>query len=268
MGSHGTKAIAAAALGAHATCVEISPVNAAYGAKVAAAAGVEVTFVVADVLQLPPEQLAGRSQAVCWCIMILHIKTWVQHHKIQMGRAPACRTAEQRYLSSCCGCSCACRWQCADKCFSDLLYHAGTHDVVLLELGVLHYFIDLAPLLAVVKQLLRPGGRLLLREFHPVSTKLIKNKAADGFGDYFSKELVVSSVAYSKHSTPDHRNKRLQAADAGVGPAVQLRQWGLGEVVTSVCESGLILSYLEEGPTVKLADQGLPKLFTLVAVKS
>lgn len=61
MGSHGTKAVAAAVLGAQATCIDISPVNAAYGAKVAAAAGVEVDFVVADVLDLPPEQLHGED---------------------------------------------------------------------------------------------------------------------------------------------------------------------------------------------------------------
>jgi SAM-dependent methyltransferase len=161
----------------------------------------------------------------------------------------------------------ACRRQCADRFLSDLLSNAGAYDVVLLEMGVLHYFIDVTPLLTVVKQLLKPGGRLLLREFHPVSTKLIKDKA-NGFGNYFSQELVVSSVAYSKHSTPDHRHKRLQAADVGGGPCTRLRQWGLGEVVTAVCDSGLVLSCLEEGPTVKLADQGLPKLFTLVAVKS
>jgi len=35
--------------------------------------------------------------------------------------------------------------------------------VVLLELGVLHYFIDLQPLVLVIRQLLRPGGRLILR---------------------------------------------------------------------------------------------------------
>lgn len=52
----------------------------------------------------------------------------------------------------------------------------GTYDIVLLELGVLHYFLDLQPLLSVVHQLLRPGGLLLLREFHPVSIKLITSK--------------------------------------------------------------------------------------------
>jgi len=61
MGSHGTKAVAAAVLGAQATCIDISPINAAYAARVAAAAGVEVEFVVADVLDLPPDQLQGEG---------------------------------------------------------------------------------------------------------------------------------------------------------------------------------------------------------------
>lgn len=50
-------------LGARATCVDISPVNAAFCAKVAAAAGVDVEFVVADVLRLPPEHLNGEREA-------------------------------------------------------------------------------------------------------------------------------------------------------------------------------------------------------------
>lgn len=41
----------------------------------------------------------------------------------------------------------------------------------------------------------------------------------------------------------------------------------LGEVVTSVAAAGLVLVCLEEEPGVKLADAGLPKLFTLVARK-
>lgn len=61
MGSHGTKAVAAAVLGARATCVDISPVNAAFCARVAAAAGVQVEFVVADVLHLPHEHLSGEQ---------------------------------------------------------------------------------------------------------------------------------------------------------------------------------------------------------------
>lgn len=145
---------------------------------------------------------------------------------------------------------------------------AGTYDVVLLEMGVLHYFVDLAPLFAAVRQLLKPGGRLLLREFHPVSTKLIKGKGRKDRvdGNYFSQELVVSSVAYSKHlDAGSSKQSRLPAA-GGEGPAVRLRQWAFGEVVTAVCGSGLQLQLLEEEATVKAEDWGLPKLYTLVAV--
>lgn len=119
---------------------------------------------------------------------------------------------------------------------------------------------DLAPLLSVVRQLLAPGGRLVLREFQPVSTKLIasKGKKHKVAGDYFSQALVSSSVAYSKYSSP--------AADVPAG--VLLRPWGLGEVVTAVCESGLVLQCLEEEPGVKADDTGLPKAFTLVAANS
>lgn len=134
----------------------------------------------------------------------------------------------------------------------------GSYDVVLLELGVLHYFLDLAPLMSVVRQLLAPGGRLVLREFHPISTKLIasKGKKHKVAGDYFRQALVGSSVAYSKYSS--------SSPDVA---GVQLRPWGLGEVVTAVCEAGLVLQCLEEEPGVKADDAGLPKAFTLVAVR-
>lgn len=36
-----------------------------------------------------------------------------------------------------------------------------------MELGVLHYFLDLQPLFGLVAALLAPGGSFVLREFHP-----------------------------------------------------------------------------------------------------
>jgi hypothetical protein len=64
---------------------------------------------------------------------------------------------------------------------------------------VLHYFVDLLPLMSKVQQLLRPGGRLLLREFHPVSTKLIssKGKKHKVAGDYFSQVCKLSGMQNS-----------------------------------------------------------------------
>lgn len=146
--------------------------------------------------------------------------------------------------------------------------HAGAQDVVFLELGVLHYFLDLEPLMNIVRQLLKPGGCFILREFHPVSTKLItsKGKHHKVTGNYFSQELISSSVAYSKYarSSQSLQGDRTEARSTQV---VQLRPWGLGEVVTAVCESGLVMQCLDEEPGVKTDDVGVPKVFTLVARK-
>ncbi|MDB4895687.1 MAG: SAM-dependent methyltransferase, partial [Firmicutes bacterium] len=98
LGSHGSKAVALALLGADAAVVDISPGNAVYARELAAAAGVSLRYVVSDVLALPDAELTG------------------------------------------------------------------DYDIVLLELGILHYFVDLRPLARVVRQLLRPGGRLILQD--------------------------------------------------------------------------------------------------------
>lgn len=52
----------------------------------------------------------------------------------------------------------------------------------------------------VVPTLLRPGGRLVLRDFHPVSTKLVssRGKKLKADGDYFYSGLTATSVAHSK----------------------------------------------------------------------
>jgi hypothetical protein len=79
----------------------------------------------------------------------------------------------------------------------------------------------------------------------------------------FLQALVDSQVAYSKYNTSSSSS----SSDGTAVGRVQLRQWTLGEVVSSVAAAGLFLQVLEEEPGVKLADAGLPKLFTLVAQK-
>ena len=77
----------------------------------------------------------------------------------------------------------------------------------------------------------------------------------------FLQALVDSQVAYSKYNTTT------TTSSSSTAGRVRLRQWTLGEVVSSVAAAGLVLQVLEEEPGVKLADAGLPKLFTLVVHK-
>lgn len=201
LGSHGSKAVALALLGADATVVDIAPDNARYARELAQAAGVAIRYVVADVLKLPDEE------------------------------------------------------------------HAGIYDIAFMEFGIVHYFTDLAPLMAVAARMLRPGGRYILQDFHPVSTKLIHSRGTTAAirkhkvsGDYFDKSLKETDVAYAKFLP--------EQARAGLAK-VRLRQWTLGEIVTAVAQSGLTIRLLAEEPNQSsdVFDKGIPKSFTLVADK-
>mmetsp|Transcript_38871 Transcript_38871/g.74465 ORF Transcript_38871/g.74465 Transcript_38871/m.74465 type:complete len:176 (+) Transcript_38871:1300-1827(+) len=139
----------------------------------------------------------------------------------------------------------------------------GVADVVVMEMGILHYFVDLLPLLGhegVVPTLLRPGGRLVLRDFHPVSTKLVssRGKKLKADGDYFYSGLTATSVAHSKFG---------KGGAAEPAAVVQHRRWTMGEILTAAASGGLCLDVLDEEPGVKPSDRTVPKIFTLVAHK-
>lgn len=133
-------------------------------------------------------------------------------------------------------------------------------DFVLMELGVLHYFIDLHPLFQTVSKMLSDSGKFILHEFHPISTKLITSngKKHKVTGNYFDPQIEENQVAFSKHVNEEHKQ---------VLSTVLQRKWTIGEVVTSAAQSGLTIETLEEEPNHKSHDMGLPKTFTLVARK-
>ena len=134
----------------------------------------------------------------------------------------------------------------------------GDQDFVLMELGVLHYLIDLQPLLERVKGMLKPGGRFILHEFHPISTKLITStgKKHKVTGNYFAPAIENNEVAFSKHMPEEDKG--------GLAKVVQ-RKWTIGELITAVGQSGLVIKVLEEEPNHKIHDIGIPKTYTLVA---
>lgn len=52
----------------------------------------------------------------------------------------------------------------------------GDYDIVFAEIGILHYFTDLHPLFQTAFCLLKKDGIFVLRDFHPVSNKLITSR--------------------------------------------------------------------------------------------
>ncbi|WP_339314694.1 class I SAM-dependent methyltransferase [Paenibacillus sp. FSL R10-2734] len=203
MGSNGMKAVALSLLGADVTVADFSEANARYAADLAQEAGVQLNYIVSDVLKLPDHVLDG------------------------------------------------------------------SYDIVFAELGIVHYFTDLAPFMETVRRLLSPGGVFVLRDFHPVTTKLISSKGSTAkvrkhkvSGDYFDTTLEEKKVSYSKY---------LPSTGIPVGEeehsVVHWRRWTLGEIVTATASSGLVIRQLVEESNLSsdVYDKGIPKTFTLVA---
>ena len=201
LGSHGSKAVALALLGAKVTVVDVSKENARYADELAKEANVELRYIVSDVLKLQEEELNN------------------------------------------------------------------SYDFVFTEFGILHYFTDLSPFMEVISKLLKKGGKLILQDFHPVTTKLITSRGTTHkirkhkvTGDYFDTSLQETDVAYSKYLSEEEQNELKK---------VLLRKWNLGEIVTAVAEAGLFIKVLKEEPNLssEVFDKGIPKTFTIVAEK-
>lgn len=141
----------------------------------------------------------------------------------------------------------------------------GDYDIVFAEMGILHYFSDLKPFLNIVHKLLNNNGIFVIRDFHPVSTKLISSRGSTAkvrkhkvTGDYFDTSLEEKLISYSKYLNGNEEPK-----------TVLLRKWNLGEIVTAVSQSGLMIKSLDEEANLssEVFDKGIPKTFTLVAEK-
>lgn len=200
LGSHGSKAVALSLLGAQVTVVDIASENARYAKELAEEAGVEINYIIADVLKIPEEELKPE------------------------------------------------------------------YDIVVTELGILHYFTDLSLFFKVVAKLLKKDGKLILQDFHPVSTKLItsKGKKHKVTGDYFDDTLEEVEVAYLKfipgiEDLPEEQRQQIKKA--------YHRKWTLGEVVTAIADEGLWVQRLVEEENTKPDDKGIPKIFTVIAKK-
>jgi 2-polyprenyl-3-methyl-5-hydroxy-6-metoxy-1,4-benzoquinol methylase len=112
-------------------------------------------------------------------------------------------------------------------------------DLVFTGVGALCWLPDIRRWANVVAQLLRPGGRLFLREFHPMLWAL-SNPRPDGLltleYPYFETEGIafVETHTYVQHEEPL------------TSPDYLHFNHGLGEIITALMTAGLDLTALEE----------------------
>ncbi|WP_313893015.1 class I SAM-dependent methyltransferase [Psychrobacillus sp.] len=203
LGSKGNKAVSFALLGAEVCVVDISEDNRKYAMELAKEAGVNIKYIVSDILEVPEEE------------------------------------------------------------------NLVDFDCVLLELGVLHYFVDLLPLFQVVYDSLKSGGQFILRDYHPILSKLVNVKEDEliANGNYFNNEVIEEDIAYSTLLSEEERSALKK---------VNIRRWTLAEIITAISTAGFRISYLEEEAGVRWAfpsnspegiENRVPGLYTLIAMK-
>lgn len=202
LGSKGNKAVCFALLGADVTVVDLSSENKRYAMELARAAGVSITYIVKDVLELTEEEITP-------------------------------------------------------------------FDIIILEMGVLHYFVDLHPLFQTVFKLLKKSGIFIVRDYHPIISKTLRIKDGEVVldGDYFKEEFLEVDVAYSQ-LLPIQLQQKLEKNI--------IRQWMLSEVVNALINSDLKIRKMKEDKGVHWAfpvgspegiAERLPGTFTIIASK-
>ena len=126
---------------------------------------------------------------------------------------------------------------------------AERFDRVLLSYGTLCWLSDLKLLAREIRQVLSPGGRLVIVEFHPVGCALGEDwrveygalggdllETPEGVGDYVADSGEGLNPGGGGEGVRGFSNPH---------PSFELT-WGLGDAVTAVLESGLVLRSLEE----------------------
>ena len=138
----------------------------------------------------------------------------------------------------------------------DMAKYGGTFDVVFMEGGILSYFHDIRQFMAVMRGLLKPGGKLICSDFHPF------NKINDALGleqptmSYFSTEVYESEMAHARFYEEEIRRQF---------PKCSHRKYTVSEIINAVLAEGFTLRRFDEHPAWFKPE--LPGEFTLTATK-
>ncbi|BCJ55501.1 methyltransferase [Actinoplanes sp. NBRC 14428] len=130
----------------------------------------------------------------------------------------------------------------------------GAFDLVYTGIGAIGWLPDIRRWARVVATLLKPGGRLFIREGHPVLWSL-----QDGRDD----DLLVLEYPYFEHEEPlifNEEGTYVEADHTFVHTTTHSWNHGLGEIVTALLEAGMTITGLVEHDSVPW--EALPGVMT------
>lgn len=147
----------------------------------------------------------------------------------------------------------------------------GRFDLVYTGVGALCWLPDIRRWAQTVAGLLRPGGRLFVRDAHPVLLAALAQRVADEHPDRAQQpwisgpgeQTVALELPYFEQPAPVRWSDPGSYSGTGVVASPESVEWnhGLGEIVTAVLDSGLRLTGLDEHDSVPW--EALPGLMRL-----
>jgi SAM-dependent methyltransferase len=116
---------------------------------------------------------------------------------------------------------------------------AGSFDVVYTAIGVLVWIPDLARWAAAISAALRPGGRFVLLDEHPLTMGMWEiDGHARVVDDYFGREDAVTNTGWGHfEGGQDAKEQTHQYA------------WPLGDIINALIGAGLAIERVDEYPT-------------------
>lgn len=142
----------------------------------------------------------------------------------------------------------------------DLNRFGNLFDIAYLEGGILHYFHDIDRFSSLLYSILKPGGKLILSDFHPfrkiIATGIPGKNAVVTGGNYFDSDIHDGDVAYKNY---------FPQQDQDDFPNCSLRFYTLSEILNAVIHAGFNIREFNEHPSWD--DKKIPGEFTIYALK-
>ena len=138
----------------------------------------------------------------------------------------------------------------------DLTRYGGTFDIVFMEGGILAYFHDINAFMKIMRDLLKPGGKMICSDFHPIIKIMDTLKLETPTMSYFSTDVFEGEMAHARFYDEEFRRRF---------PKCLYRRYTISEIINAIINSGFILKRFDEHPAWE--DETLPGEFTAVAEK-
>ena len=138
----------------------------------------------------------------------------------------------------------------------DMLKYKEYFDVVFMEGGILHYFHDIDEFMKIMHDLLKPGGKMICSDFHPLIKIMDALKMQTPTMSYFSTEVFEGEMAHARFYDEETRKKI---------PKCSYRRYTISEIINSIINNGFTLKRFDEHPSWE--DEKLPGEFTAVGIR-